>query len=249
VTHAEVRERLADALLSPGTGGLDAALGDPGTDAVAMREHLAGCPSCTAELAALRATGALLAAAAPDSLTAPLAVRVRTLAAVRAARPRPLPVRSWRPTRTVAFAALAAAVIVVAGLAGGIGLIGQRDAADRRVAELQTLATASRDVLADPAAIRLALAGPGGDGSVVLSPGSGRLVVVARGLPALPEGGHYGCYIERGGQRTWIGSMSASADLAWWVGWISEVASPGQAGDRFLVTAGPDDRPLLSGQF
>jgi len=69
--HAEARERLADALLAPRDGGLESALADPSATGVELRAHLAACAPCSRELDALRAIGALLATAAPDSLAAP----------------------------------------------------------------------------------------------------------------------------------------------------------------------------------
>jgi hypothetical protein len=252
MTHAEVRERLADALLAPGAGGIDAALGDPSDDGAALRAHLAGCAACTGELAALRAIGALLTAAAPDSLTASTVARQRTLAAARASRAQPNPpLRPWL-VRPYALAALAAAVILVAGLAGlagGLALTSQRDEARAQLAELRTLTVSSQALLADSTSVRLALAGPGGHGSVAISPSSGQLVAIAIGLPALPGGGRYDCFIERDGVRTWIGWMTSSADLAWWAGEITWVSSPGRPGDRFLVVADAGGEPVLSGQF
>src|SRR3972149_8563449 len=78
----EARDRLADALLAPRDGGLEAALADPSATGVELRAHLAACAPCSRELDALRAIGALLATAAPDSLAAPPSLRERVMAAV-----------------------------------------------------------------------------------------------------------------------------------------------------------------------
>src|SRR3972149_5946189 len=67
----EARERLADALLAPRDGGLEAALADPSATSVDLRAHLAACAPCSRELDALRALGALLATAAPHPRAAP----------------------------------------------------------------------------------------------------------------------------------------------------------------------------------
>jgi len=83
---------------------------------------------------------------------------------------------------------------------------------------------------------------------VALSPSSGRVVVIATGLPALSGGSRYDCFIEHDGVRTWIGWMETSADVAWWSGEISWSAAPGQPGDRFLVVGGTGE-VMLSGQF
>jgi hypothetical protein len=137
----------------------------------------------------------------------------------------------------------------VGGILGGVVLSGQRDEAARQLADLRTLTAASQQLLADQGAVRLALAGPAGQGSVALSRSSGRLVVIATGLPALADGQRYDCFVERAGTRTWIGWMEASDGLAWWAGELSWTAGPFQAGDGFLVLVGSDGEPVLSGRF
>src|SRR3989304_4642449 len=124
--HAEARERLADALLAPRDGGLEAALADPSATSVDLRAHLAA-----------RAPGP--PAAAP---------------------PPPRPRRRLLPL----VAAMAAVVVLVAGLAGGLALVDQRQEADRQVAELGDLMAATQAILADPAFVRIDLAGSGGSG-------------------------------------------------------------------------------------
>src|SRR3972149_144596 len=116
---AEARERLADALLAPRDGGLEATLADPSATGVELRAHLAACAPCSPELEARRAIGALLATAAPDSLAAPPSLRERVMAAVGetgapAAAPIPL-----RPRRRLL--PLVAALAAVVGLGAGVG--------------------------------------------------------------------------------------------------------------------------------
>jgi hypothetical protein len=247
--HAEARERLADALLAPRDGGLEATLADPSATGVELRAHLAACAPCSRELDALRAIGALLAAAAPDSLAAPPSLRERVMAAVGetgAPAAAPIPLRPRRRLLPL-VAAMAAVVVLVAGLAGGLALVGQRQDADRQVAELGDLMAATQAILADPASVRVDLAGPGGSGSVLIGSSSGRLVAFSSTLSALPAGGRYECYVERGGVRTWIGWMHWSAGLAYWSGPVSGIALPWRPGDRFLVTEGRDGVPVLVG--
>ena len=247
--HAEVRERLADALLSTGDGGLEAAVADT-SGAAELRAHLAACAPCSRELDALRAMGALLAAAAPDSLAASAAVRERVMAAAGetgAPAAVPIPLRLRRRLLPL-VAAMAAVMVLVAGVAGGLALVGQRQEADRQVAELGALMAATQAILADPASVRVDLAGPGGSGSVLIGSSSGRLVAFSSTLPALSAGGRYECYVERGGVRTWIGWMHWSAGLAYWSGPAPEVAFPWRPGDRFLVTEGRDGLPVLVGE-
>jgi hypothetical protein len=64
--HAEVLERIEGAVGAP--GGLARLGTDPAPDAAALRQHLAGCPSCAAEWRAWSVVSLGLAAAAPDSL-------------------------------------------------------------------------------------------------------------------------------------------------------------------------------------
>jgi hypothetical protein len=247
--HAEARERLADALLAPRDGGLEAVLADPGATGDELRAHLAACVPCSRELDALRAVGALLAAAAPDSLAAPPSLRERVMAAAGETggpTAAPIPIRPrWRLIPVVA--AMAAVVVLVAGLAGGLMLVGRQQEADRQVAELGALMEATQAILADPASVRMDLAGPGGGGSALIGPSSGRLVAFSSTLPALPAGGRYECYVERDGVRTWIGWMHWSTGLAYWSGSVSGIALPWRPGDRFLVTEGRDGLPVLVG--
>src|SRR3990170_551831 len=161
--HAEARERLADALLAPRDGGLEAALADPSATGVELRAHLAACAPCSRELDALRAIGALLATAAPDSLAAPPSLRERVMAAVGetgAPAAAPIPLRPRRRLLPL-VAAMAAVVVLVAGLAGGLALVGPRQEADRQGAGPRGPPAPGPGVPAPPAVVRLDLARPG----------------------------------------------------------------------------------------
>ncbi|MDP2349737.1 MAG: hypothetical protein Q8M74_01100, partial [Chloroflexota bacterium] len=78
--HADALERIEIAAVEP--DGLERLMAGDAPDAAAVAGHLAGCPSCTRELARIRDTAAL-ARAAVQSLPDP-ALRDRTLAFVRA---------------------------------------------------------------------------------------------------------------------------------------------------------------------
>src|SRR3972149_319561 len=113
--HAEARERLADALLAPRDGGLEAGLAGSSATSGDLRAHPPAGPPCSRERAALRAMGALLAPAAPDSLAAPPSLRERVMAAVGetgapAAAPIPL-----RPRRRLL------PLVAATGAGGGLG--------------------------------------------------------------------------------------------------------------------------------
>ena len=64
--HAEVLERIEAAVAGP--GGLARLGRDPSPGAIAVREHIAGCPTCAAEWRAWSMVSMGLAAAAPDTL-------------------------------------------------------------------------------------------------------------------------------------------------------------------------------------
>lgn len=83
--HAEVLERIEGAVAAP--GGLTTLVADPSPDAVAIREHVRGCPDCAAEWRAWSKVAVGLAAAAPEDMGMRPDARGRILAAVTA-RPR-----------------------------------------------------------------------------------------------------------------------------------------------------------------
>jgi len=61
-------------------------------------------------------------------------------------------------------------------------------------------------------------------GSLVFSPTSTELVVVAEHLAPAPAGHEYRCWVEVAGQRSAIGRMFFGGDLAYWVGKVGQVA-------------------------
>jgi hypothetical protein len=273
--HAEARDRLADALLTP--GGLDAALlaGDQGT--AELRDHLAGCAACRAEVDALDLTGLLLAAGAPDDLPAPPAARARILAAVReTGRPRPLlatatpappatappvaaapaalpPAPRWRlPRLALPLAAGAMAVLLLAGALLVGDLAGQRDRTQRQVAAVVEVVTATGQILASPDHASLALSAPDGarGGTVLYSPSSEQLVVWGRGLDETAPDERYDCYVIHGDQTIPVGYMHQAGGLAYWVGSAPSGTTLGAPGDRFVVISNEaGSEPALSGTF
>lgn len=263
--HAEARDRLAEALLTP--GGLDAALLAGDQAAAELRNHLAGCAECRAEVDALDLTGLLLAAGAPDDLPAPPAARARILAAVHeTGRPRPVPVTAtspppvaaslvaapgaaappiaapaaprWRlPRLALPLAAGAMAVLLVAGALLVADLAGQRDRTQRQVAAVVEVVTATGQILATPDHASLALAAPDGarGGTVLYSPSSEQLVVWGRGLDEPASNERYDCYVIHGQQTIPVGYMHQAGDLAYWVGSAPPGTTLGTPGDRFVV--------------
>jgi len=279
--HVEVRQWLTDALAggvlpsvlddlaaAPGSAGAS-----PDPAAHEVRAHLAACDPCRAEAGALVTTGALLAAATPDDVLAPVAARERILRSVRetgmvrvpaAAAPAPAAlvvpavprapavsrVRRWR--LVPAFASLAMAAIIVGGLITVANMGHQRDIAQAEVAALGDLASASGHILARPDHAQLPLLATDGAsmGMVVFSPSSGQLAVWSHDLVGMASGTRYDCFLVRGSSLTLIGWMDYAGDVAYWVGQTPAGVTLGHAGDRIVVQADvPGAAPVLSGTF
>jgi alkylhydroperoxidase family enzyme len=156
------------------------------------------------------------------------------------------------------IAAIAAAVVL--SVTTTSILIGGR--VDRQLADqsdtihtLQEVTTATLRVTGEPDARHVALTStsdPELTGSLVFSPVSSQLVVVATGLTRPPAGQEYRCWVERDGQRQRVGRMFFSGDLAYWIGPVPAVS--GLSSDaRFgvsLVDASAtsiDSPPVLGG--
>ena len=243
--HAEVRAWLADAFFRP---GLLRALDDDEPDTASrdpqlagLRQHLASCAECGAELAALRSTAVALDLA----LGPPAAARQRILANVSAlGRDRkPAPTPPWwrmnmsRPRAAVTRALFAA---IVFGLGAAAALI--LSSAGDQPSRLAAVVAQMNERLAEPGVRSVTLRDRAGSGAglVVLSPASQRLAVFTAALEP-PATGQYECYLERNGQRTLIGPMVFEGEVAFWGGPVETPADAGQPGDRFLVLLGDAD--------
>lgn len=173
-----------------------------------------------------------------------------------ATSPEPLDIDAARRRRSVGIGRVAgwavaiAAGIVLALVATQLLVVGPRDA---RIAEqgedVNALAKAAAWSLAIQGgtdAERVALASTTGDASVtgtlVYSPTTDHLVVLAQGLEQPPAGMEYRCWVESGGVRTPIGKMFFAGDIAYWVGEVPNAESlPADA--TFGVSAGPAANP------
>jgi len=240
--HDSVLEALEIAAAEP--GGLDRlAAGDTPT-AIAVAGHLAGCTACTLELERLRrvhdlAREVIVTTPAPE-------LRERTLARVRSegvprgasatgpsavtpfpeAPGRTAPARPPDRRRSVLgwVAAVAAAVLisVVATSFLVSAQVGDRLAAqDQAIEDLASVTTSTLKVMAQPDAERVALVSPTGadtSGTLLYSPSTTELVVVATGLTDPGPGKEYRCWVSSGGQRLPIGKMFFGGGLAYWVG-------------------------------
>ncbi len=269
--HAEVFDRLELAFLA--AGGLSVLDADTSEEAAVLRGHLAACGDCASEHRAWQLAGAAMALNVPETLTAPLGARERTLAAVvTTGVPRPIggalpfaplmaPViapasrpSAPRPAMLAIAAAFAAALFLAGAVLGGpIGLVSpdDRDGAPQDTVAA-AMASAVDRVLQQPDHMMVPLvdASGAGGGSVLFDPVSRDLVVVSQALGTLPEGREYGCFLEREGERSRVGRLRVVGDAAFWMGHLVEPGDAGRSGDRFLVVR--DDRPetpVLSGGF
>lgn len=247
--HDETREALELAAVEP--GGLDRLMAGDTPQAAAIAGHLAGCEACATELERLHRSVPLLRDVVRT--TPPPALRERTLAFVREhgvardAQARapgapetpdvptrvPTPLTRTRPTVLPWVAAIAAAAVV--SMAATSMLVGGRlDAqlADqqRAIAGLQAVTAATLEITAAPDAKRIALRAVDGSataGSVLFSPSTTRLVVVATGLTPPPPGQEYRCWVLVDGERQSVGRMFFAGELAFWAGDTPAVATLG----------------------
>jgi hypothetical protein len=266
--HDEVRDLLADAAIEP--GGLDRLMAGDTPTAALVAGHLAGCPECTDELERLRRAVGIIRPMV--RATPPPELRERTLAYVAAlGRPRgstavaesrpvpspaaPRPIGSDPGTRRVRrlpqLAALAAAIALAVTGSALVVNASHEDQARRQTAEIDALDDVARGMIsvgAQPDVQRVALTSTDGSpttGTLVFSPSSTELVVVAEKLAPAPAGHEYRCWVDVGGQRAPIGKMFFGGDLAYWVGKVSRVAGIGP-GARFgvsLVELGASGQP------
>jgi len=271
--HQEVRDLLADAAIEP--DGLDRLMAGDTPTAALVASHLAGCPDCTDELERLHRSVGIIRPTV--HAVPPPELRERTLRHIAAvgrprgaaarpgepatlATPRPAlgPVRSGGPSRLATLAGLAAALVLAVT---GTALIvnGGRDTQVRgQAAEIEALGDVARwtvriDTQPDAQRIRLAsTTGASTSGTLVYSPSSKELVVIADDLAPPPAGHEYRCWVDVGGRRAPIGKMFFGGDLAYWVGPVAGVRNlPANA--HFGVSlvelaSGSVGQPVLEGE-
>jgi len=155
-------------------------------------------------------------------------------------------------------ALVAAVVIAVAGTAIFVGAARDRQGADlvEEISSLRDVATWTIRVDSQHDARHVALAaaaGGGPTGTLIFSPSSTDVVVVATGLTAPAAGQEYRCWVETGGSRQRVGRMFLGADLFYWVGRASSLTGLGP-GSTFGISLVPvtgesvDAAPVLVGQ-
>jgi Anti-sigma-K factor rskA len=264
--HQEVRDLLADEAIEP--AGLDRLMAGDTPTAALVAGHLAGCPDCADELERLRRSVGIIrpmVRAVP-----PPELRERTLAYIAAvgrprgpamaetehnmsAEPRAIASRgrTMRASRVRMLAGLAAAILIaVTGTA--LVVNGNRDSlSGRQAAEIEELGkvglwTVQLDAQPDVQHVQLAsTTGGSTTGTLVYSPSSNKVVVVAANLAPAPTDHEYRCWVEVGGQRASIGKMFFGGELAYWVGSLPQIAGLGPSA-RFgvsLVDLGATDKP------
>jgi hypothetical protein len=125
------------------------------------------------------------------------------------------------------------------------------------IATLEAVTMATLDVTNEPDAQQVALTGttdPATGGSLVFSPSTAELVVVAEGLTKPPAGQEYRCWVEVAGQRQRVGRMVFSDKLAYWLGdvpAVSGITSDATFGVSLVPADGTsvDTDPVLVGEL
>jgi hypothetical protein len=212
-----------------------------------------GRPRGAAAGAAAGATIAAGASSVPASFT--------TSARTDAAEPTPIHARRRAGVARWAIAGTLAAALTVAVFGAGmlVGGVGGGGTGAHTAAEVEALGEVARwTMLVDgqPDARRIALASADGTptkATVLFSPTSTDLVVVADQLTPAPAGQEYRCWVEVNGVRKPIGKMFFGDSLAYWVGPVPAVAGlPDHAkfGVTLVSLASPDPsaQPVLVGE-
>jgi hypothetical protein len=202
-------------------------------------------------------TLALVAAVGRDRSVNAAAGPVRVVEAPpQVASAEPIAIGDVRGRRTAGigrlgvWAAAIAAGVVIALVATQFLVVGPRDAQiaeqSEDVAALAKAAAWSLAIQGRPDAERVALTSTNGDselaGTIVYSPGTTHLVVLAEGLEKPPPGMEYRCWVESGGERTPIGKMFFADDVAYWVGEVPGLDSAGEDA-TFGVSLSPVNEP------
>ena len=242
--HGSAHERIEDLLLEPARLAALASSRTP--DDVALREHLAGCPACRADLESWAGLQAAVADALPSSLAdasaavqplePPPSLRTRVLTSVRSASAEaslaPVPMARERP-RWVAFRAprtawlglAAALVVIVVGAGVLVDQTGRLSNAQEEVEGLAGAMAAVDRVLSEPQHRVVALTTPAGAAGGSISWTRHDLVVLSTALTAPRPGEIYRCWLSNDGKGWAIGKMYFAGGTAFWVGSVDEWAS------------------------
>lgn len=259
--------------------GLERLMAGDTPDAGRLAGHLAECTGCAEDLRRIGRSAALIREMVRDQPAPEL--RDQTLAFVRAVgRPRGAATghdvtmtarqatalregrarrdrgRWWLPAGIAA--SIAGSGVLAAGLALAV-VSGDRALSDQRyeqtVAALAKVNVWTLRVDGEVDAERVELRSSDGTtaaATLVFSPSTTELVVVATDLAEPPAGSEYRCWLEVGGKREGVGKMFFGGGLAYWVGEVPAVASATE-GTRFGISltpvAGGDAKPVMAGEL
>lgn len=250
--HDDALETLEVAALEP--GGIDRLMAGDTPAAGAAASHLAGCPDCAATLERLRVQVPLLRDVVRTTPPADLRARTLDLVAARGVTrgsrgslepevtsaavpsvPATVPgvaalSRAPGSARWGWLAGIAAAVVlsvVATSALVGARLDDELAGRDAAIAQLGAVTAATLAVTAEPDAMRVRLVAMDGSataGTLLFSPSTTELVVVATDLDAPPAGREYRCWVLRDGERQPVGRMFFGGALAYWIGPVPALA-------------------------
>ena len=229
--HAAAHERIEDLLLEPSRLAVLETSTVP--DDVALRDHLAGCATCAADLESWRrlqlaVDGALptgmsseAMAAAVEPIEVPPSLLAAVLGSVAGAPRERIPAarseRSPRRSRLGPLIGFAASIALLAG-AGVITVdqANQRAAAEASARELAVaLAAVDRMLGTDHKIVQLR--DTAGRAAGTISWSRHDWVVLTDALPAPPSGSTYRCWLVEGGSQSMaVGQMEFSGGMAYW---------------------------------
>lgn len=248
--HAAAHERIEDLLLEPARLAALATSEVPAD--VALREHVAGCPACHADLegwrrlqrhlvGALPRSSPVAASAAVEPTGLPPSLRARVVGAIRTTERShgPFAMARARSRRAVAtWVGLAASLVVLVG-AGVITVdqVARRSAVEAQAQALSRALTAVDRVLAAPDRRIVELRNLAGLPAGSISWSSQDLVVLTTSLPPPGPDERYRCWLEENGKSVLIGAMNFAGRTAFWSGSLDEWATFQIGPDtRFVVT-------------
>jgi hypothetical protein len=255
--HAAAHERIEDLLLDPRRlAALDASTAP---EDVALREHVAGCTACRADLEGWRMLEQAVAASLPhaaadataatDPIDLPPSLRAAVLAGARSEPREPgsidralAPVGARRSSRLAPLLAVAASLILVVGsVFVVVDQAGKRAAAEAETAALRTALAAVDRVLAEPAHVVVQLRQPDGTTAGSISWSRHDWVVITNALAPPPAGQTYLCWLVEADGADLIGSMQFAGSTAFWVASVDKWATwEITATTRFIVTLQAD---------
>jgi hypothetical protein len=270
--HGAAHERIEELLLEPARlGGLESSRAP---EDLALREHLAGCPTCRADLegwARLQAAvsdalpgAAADAAAALGPMEPPPSLRARVLSAVRAEAPTespslaPVPMAkaprrrwAWFGQPRTAWLGLAAALVVLVVGAGVVVDQAARLSVEQARAENLGEAVAAVDrILAEPQHRIVALKTQGGAAAGSISWSRHDWVVLTSAVAEPAADRRYTCWLENGARSVRVGVMEFAGQTAYWVATVDNWKTwEIDATTQFVVSLEPLGAQTRSGEI